>query len=205
MPKEVNLTGDQVVALTRKYLAAEDVAFVQKALVYAVDCHSGQFRKSGEPYIVHPIQVAGILAKLKLDAVTVACGFLHDVVEDTDASLDDLEREFGPDVRTIVDGVTKLGKVKYKSHEEQLAENHRKMLMAMSEDIRVILVKLADRLHNMRTLKHLRKDKQERIRAKPWRSMLPWLTDWGFLASSGSWRTCLSAISMKSSFIRFLT
>ena len=93
MPKEVNLTGDQVVALTRKYLAAEDVAFVQKALVYAVDCHSGQFRKSGEPYIVHPIQVAGILAKLKLDAVTVACGFLHDVVEDTDASLDDLERE----------------------------------------------------------------------------------------------------------------
>lgn len=163
MPKEVNLTGDQVVALTRKYLVAEDVAFVQKALVYAVDCHSGQFRKSGEPYIVHPIQVAGILAKLKLDAVTVACGFLHDVVEDTDASLDDLEREFGPDVRTIVDGVTKLGKVKYKSHEEQLAENHRKMLMAMSEDIRVILVKLADRLHNMRTLKHLRKDKQERI------------------------------------------
>ena len=163
MPKEENLTGDQVVALTKKYLSPEDVAFVQKALVYAVDCHSGQFRQSGEPYIIHPIQVAGILAKLKLDAVTVACGFLHDVVEDTDATLDDLEREFGHDVRVIVDGVTKLGKVKYKSHEEQLAENHRKMLMAMSQDIRVILVKLADRLHNMRTLKHLRKDKQERI------------------------------------------
>lgn len=163
MPKEENLTGDQVVALTKKYLSPEDVAFVQKALVYAVDCHSGQFRQSGEPYIIHPIQVAGILAKLKLDAVTVACGFLHDVVEDTNASLDDLEREFGHDVRVIVDGVTKLGKVKYKSHEEQLAENHRKMLMAMSQDIRVILVKLADRLHNMRTLKHLRKDKQERI------------------------------------------
>ena len=163
MPKEENLTGDQVVALTKKYLSPEDVAFVQKALVYAVDCHNGQFRQSGEPYIIHPIQVAGILAKLKLDAVTVACGFLHDVVEDTDATLDDLEREFGHDVRVIVDGVTKLGKVKYKSHEEQLAENHRKMLMAMSQDIRVILVKLADRLHNMRTLKHLRKDKQERI------------------------------------------
>ena len=163
MPKEVNLTGDQVVALTREYLTKKDVAFVQKALVYAVDCHSGQYRKSGEPYIIHPIQVGGILAKLKLDAVTVACGFLHDVVEDTDATLDDLEREFGLDVRVIVDGVTKLGKVKYKSHEEQLAENHRKMLMAMSEDIRVILVKLSDRLHNMRTLKHLRKDKQERI------------------------------------------
>ena len=88
MPKEVNLTGDQVIALTRKYLSAEDVAFVQKALIYAVDCHSGQFRKSGEPYIVHPIQVAGILAKLKLDAVTVSCGFLHDVVEDTGCARD---------------------------------------------------------------------------------------------------------------------
>ena len=163
MPKEVNLTGDQVVALTRDYLSPQDVAFVQKALIYAVDRHSGQFRKSGEPYIIHPIQVAGILAKLKLDAVTVACGFLHDVVEDTVATLDDLEKEFGVEVRLIVDGVTKLGKVTYKSHEEQLAENHRKMLMAMSVDIRVILVKLADRLHNMRTLKHLRKDKQERI------------------------------------------
>ena len=163
MPKEVNLTGDQVVALTKKYLSPEDVALVQKALVYAVDRHRGQFRQSGEPYIIHPIQVAGILAKLKLDAISVACGFLHDVVEDTNATLDDLDREFGHDVRGIVDGVTKLGKVKYMSHEEQLAENHRKMLMAMSKDIRVILVKLADRLHNMRTLKHLRKDKQERI------------------------------------------
>lgn len=163
MPKEVNLTGDQVVALTRKYLSSEDVTLVQKALFYAVDRHRGQFRQSGEPYIIHPIQVAGILAKLKLDAVSVACGFLHDVVEDTAATLDDLEGEFGHDVRVIVDGVTKLGKVKYMSHEEQLAENHRKMLMAMSKDIRVILVKLADRLHNMRTLKHLRKDKQERI------------------------------------------
>ena len=122
MPKEENLRGDEVVALTQKYLSEEDVAFVHKALVYAVECHSGQYRKSGEPYIIHPIQVAGILAKLKLDAVTVACGFLHDVVEDTDASLDDLERVFGHDVRVIVDGVTKLGKVEYKSLEEQLAE-----------------------------------------------------------------------------------
>ncbi len=116
MPKEVNLTGDQVVALTRKYLSSEDVTLVQKALFYAVDRHRGQFRQSGEPYIIHPIQVAGILAKLKLDAVSVACGFLHDVVEDTAATLDDLEGEFGHDVRVIVDGVTKLGKVKYMSH-----------------------------------------------------------------------------------------
>ncbi len=161
--KEVNLTGEEVVALAAAYMPTDDVAFVQKALDYSVEAHKEQFRKSGEPYIIHPIQVAGILAGLKLDAVTVACGFLHDVVEDTEKTLGDMEADFGPEVRLIVDGVTKLGKVEYKSHEEQLAENHRKMLIAMSKDMRVILVKLADRLHNMRTLKHLRKDKQERI------------------------------------------
>lgn len=161
--QEINFTGEEVVALTATYLPVEDVAFVQKALDFATEAHKPQFRKSGEPYIVHPIQVAGILAGLKLDAVTVACGFLHDVVEDTEVTLDEMEAEFGPEVRHIVGGVTKLGKVEYKSHEEQLAENHRNMLIAMSQDMRVILVKLADRLHNMRTLKHLRKDKQERI------------------------------------------
>lgn len=161
--KEVNYTGEEVVALTATYLPSEDVAFVQKALDFATEAHKTQFRKSGEPYIIHPIQVAGILAGLKLDAVTVACGFLHDVVEDTDVTLEQMEAEFGPEVRHIVGGVTKLGKVEYKSHEEQLAENHRNMLIAMSQDMRVILVKLADRLHNMRTLKHLRPDKRERI------------------------------------------
>ena len=163
MAKNVNLTGEEVVELTAQYMSESDVQMVQKALDYATKAHFYQVRQSGEPYIIHPIQVAGILAELHLDAVTVACGFLHDVVEDTELTLEDIEKEFGRDVRDIVDGVTKLGKVEYKSHEEQLAENHRKMLMAMSKDIRVILVKLADRLHNMRTLKHLRKDKQERI------------------------------------------
>ncbi|MGQ7393347.1 RelA/SpoT family protein [Streptococcus suis] len=161
--KEVTYTGEEVVALTATYLPEEDVAFVKKALDFATEAHKPQFRKSGEPYILHPIQVAGILAGLKLDAVTVACGFLHDVVEDTDITLDQMEAEFGPEVRHIVGGVTKLGKVEYKSHEEQLAENHRNMLIAMSQDMRVILVKLADRLQNMRTLKHLRPDKRERI------------------------------------------
>ena len=108
MPKEENLTGDQVVALTKKYLSPEDVAFVQKALVYAVDCHNGQFRQSGEPYIIHPIQVAGILAKLKLDAVTVACGFLHDVVEDTEYTVEDIRDMFGDKIAQIVDGLTKI-------------------------------------------------------------------------------------------------
>lgn len=163
MAKIMNVTGEEVIALAATYMTKADVAFVAKALAYATAAHFYQVRKSGEPYIVHPIQVAGILADLHLDAVTVACGFLHDVVEDTDITLDEIEADFGQDARDIVDGVTKLGKVEYKSHEEQLAENHRKMLMAMSKDIRVILVKLADRLHNMRTLKHLRKDKQERI------------------------------------------
>ncbi|HEO4888476.1 TPA: bifunctional (p)ppGpp synthetase/guanosine-3',5'-bis(diphosphate) 3'-pyrophosphohydrolase [Streptococcus agalactiae] len=163
MVKEINLTGEEVVAITSQYMSETDVAFVKFALNYATAAHYYQARKSGEPYIIHPIQVAGILADLHLDAVTVACGFLHDVVEDTEITLDEIETDFGKDVRDIIDGVTKLGKVEYKSHEEQLAENHRKMLMAMSKDIRVILVKLADRLHNMRTLKHLRKDKQERI------------------------------------------
>ena len=163
MAKDKNVTGEEILDICSAYMSADDLKLVEKAWHYATDAHSEQFRQSGEPYIIHPIQVAGILADLHLDAVTVACGFLHDVVEDTEKTLDDLEADFGTDVRNIVDGVTKLGKVEYKSHEEQLAENHRKMLMAMSKDIRVILVKLADRLHNMRTLKHLRKDKQERI------------------------------------------
>lgn len=163
MAKEVILTGPEVVEITASYMSKEDVAFVEKALDYATEAHKPQIRKSGEPYIIHPIQVAGILARLKMDPHTVATGFLHDVVEDTEVTLDDLRAEFGEDVATLVDGVTKLGKIKYKSHEEQLAENHRKMLLAMAQDLRVIMVKLADRLHNMRTLKFLREDKQLRI------------------------------------------
>ncbi|MEO1781070.1 MULTISPECIES: RelA/SpoT family protein [Enterococcus] len=163
MSKEIVLTGPGVIKLVQGYMSPEHVAFVEKALNYATAAHDGQFRKSGEPYIIHPIQVAGILAELHMDPHTVATGFLHDVVEDTDVTLQDLTAEFGEDVAMLVDGVTKLRKIKYKSHEEQLAENHRKMLLAMAQDLRVIMVKLADRLHNMRTLKHLREDKQRRI------------------------------------------
>ncbi|GGI66237.1 MULTISPECIES: RelA/SpoT family protein [Enterococcus] len=163
MAKEVILTGPNVIKLVSYYMSEKHTAFVQKALDFATKAHEGQFRKSGEPYIIHPIQVAGILAELHMDPHTVATGFLHDVVEDTDYTLEDLEAEFGKDVAMLVDGVTKLGKIKYKSHEEQLAENHRKMLIAMAQDLRVIMVKLADRLHNLRTLGHLREDKQRRI------------------------------------------
>ncbi|MBO1306698.1 bifunctional (p)ppGpp synthetase/guanosine-3',5'-bis(diphosphate) 3'-pyrophosphohydrolase [Enterococcus sp. 669A] len=163
MAKDIELTGPDVIELVSGYMSEEHTAFVKKAYEYAFEAHKEQIRKSGEPYIIHPIQVAGILADLHMDPHTVATGFLHDVVEDTEVTLADLQEEFGSDVASLVDGVTKLGKIKYKSHEEQLAENHRKMLLAMAQDLRVIMVKLADRLHNMRTLRYLRDDKQRRI------------------------------------------
>ncbi len=163
MANEQLLTSKQVIERTQAYLGAEDVALVEKAFLFAENAHKDQYRKSGEPYIIHPVQVAGILANLELDASTVAAGFLHDVVEDTDITLKEIEISFNEEVAMLVDGVTKLGKIKYKSHEEQQAENHRKMFVAMAQDIRVILIKLADRLHNMRTLKHLPFEKQRRI------------------------------------------
>lgn len=158
------ITGiDEVVKKASTYLSQSDLDVITRAYQLAQKAHEGQVRKSGVPYIMHPIAVAGILAHLHMDAVTIAAGFLHDVVEDTEITLDHLREQFGPDVALLVDGVTKLEKIKYKSKEEQLAENHRKMLVAMAQDIRVIMIKLADRLHNMRTLRHMSEEKQREI------------------------------------------
>ncbi|MRX71385.1 RelA/SpoT family protein [Bacillus lacus] len=163
MANDKVLTAEQVIDNARHYLSDEHINFIQRACSFAEDAHKEQFRKSGEPYIIHPIQVAGILVDLEMDPATIAGGFLHDVVEDTDVTLDDIRKAFNDETAMLVDGVTKLGKIKYKSQEEQQAENHRKMFVAMAQDIRVILIKLADRLHNMRTLKHLPQEKQRRI------------------------------------------
>ena len=163
MSKNKTYTADDVLAMCKEYMNETHIIFIEKAIYFATYAHKDQIRKSGEAYIVHPIQVAGILAQLKLDPDTIATGFLHDVVEDTGFSIDDIEYEFGKDVAFLVEGVTKLGKIKYKSHAEQQAENHRKMLLAMANDLRVIMVKLADRLHNLRTLKFHKPEKQRMI------------------------------------------
>ncbi|QJS96621.1 bifunctional (p)ppGpp synthetase/guanosine-3',5'-bis(diphosphate) 3'-pyrophosphohydrolase [Dolosigranulum pigrum] len=160
MSVKKNYTPQEVIALCLTYMSSEHVTFVKRAYDLAEKAHAGQMRKSGEQFISHPVQVAAILAELRMDPVTVATGFLHDVVEDTEYTYADIAELFNPEVADLVDGVTKLGKFKFKSKKEHQAENHRKMLIAMAQDVRVVLVKLADRLHNMRTLSYHRKEKQ---------------------------------------------
>lgn len=145
------------------YMKQEDIKEIENAIQYVVDKHQGQFRKSGQPYYIHPIEVATILADLKLDKVTIISALLHDVVEDTGTTLDEIKEIFGEKVAQIVDGVTKLGKYQFSSEEEAKLENFRKLIVSTASDIRVIIVKIADRLHNLRTLGHLREDKQKRI------------------------------------------
>ncbi len=143
-----------------------DLDVIKKAYVYSAKVHQGQVRKSGEPYLVHPLEVAGLLAQLKLDEASIVSGLLHDTIEDTLATPEEVKDLFGEEIFNIVDGVTKLSKFSASStlsQEEKQAENFRKMIIAMAQDIRVILVKLADRTHNMRTLEHMREDKQVRI------------------------------------------
>src|SRR5438128_5295376 len=148
------------------YHGDADLDLVKKAYVYSRKVHQGQIRKSGEPYLFHPLEVAGLLADLKLDEASIVAGLLHDTIEDTLAKPEEIRELFGTEVLDLVEGVTKLGTFQSSqavSVEEKQAENFRKMLVAMAKDIRVILVKLADRTHNMRTLEHMRPDAQQRI------------------------------------------
>ena len=152
----------ELIASIRKYHPSDDITLVEKAFRVADEAHRNQKRKSGEPYIIHPLCVAIILADLELDKETIAAGLLHDVVEDTIMTLDELRKEFGEEVALLVDGVTKLGQLSYSADKlEMQAENLRKMFLAMAKDIRVILIKLADRLHNMRTLQYMKPEKQK--------------------------------------------
>src|SRR6201981_1464714 len=142
---------------------ADDLELVKKAYDYSLHVHTGQTRASGEPYLVHPLEVALVLAEMKMDPVAVAAGLLHDSVEDTSVTIADIRKEFGEQVAHIVEGVTKISKIDFATREEQQAENLRKMMLAMVDDIRVVLIKLADRLHNMRTLEHLDPERQRKI------------------------------------------
>ncbi|HWI54798.1 MAG TPA: bifunctional (p)ppGpp synthetase/guanosine-3',5'-bis(diphosphate) 3'-pyrophosphohydrolase [Desulfobacteria bacterium] len=154
---------EQLVDEIKKYTPNVDVQLLGRAYDFAAKAHEGQKRVSGEPFITHPWNVAFILAGLELDMVTIAAGLLHDVVEDTDIPLDNIEENFGSEVALLVDGVTKLSRIEYKSKMEQKVDNLRKMFLAMAKDIRVILIKLADRLHNMRTLKYMHDEKRREV------------------------------------------
>jgi len=153
-------TLDDLVAKVLSYNPQADIGIIRRAYEFSESLHRGQKRSSGEPYIHHPVEVAMILAEYHLDTVTIATGLLHDTVEDTATTLEEIESKFGPEVRTLVDGLTKISKISFRTSEEKQAENFRKMVLAMAKDIRVILIKLADRMHNMRTLQHLKPEKQ---------------------------------------------
>lgn len=154
---------NQITDLVLSYFPQADISLIEKAYFFSANVHRDQLRQSGQPYLTHPMEVARILAELKLDPVTVAVGLLHDTIEDTGTTYDQIEKLFGQEIRDLVDGLTHLSKLPDWTSEELQAENYRKMILAMARDIRVILVKLADRLHNMRTLEYLPEDKQLRI------------------------------------------
>ncbi|HYV06271.1 MAG TPA: RelA/SpoT family protein, partial [Blastocatellia bacterium] len=154
---------ETIVEKVRENHPGADDDLLRRAYLFSARQHRGQIRKSGEPYLVHPLEVANILAELKLDPICVATGLLHDIVEDTETAIEDIEEYFGPEIAHLVDGLTKISKLDNASYEERQALNMRKMLLAMVDDVRVVLVKLADRLHNMRTLEYLPGDKRRRI------------------------------------------
>lgn len=153
---------EDILEKVEKYYRPEDLDLLRRAYLFSAMVHKGQVRKSGEPYLAHPLEVANILAEMRLDVTCVSTGLLHDVVEDTIATLEDIEKQFGKEIAHLVDGLTKISQIGYASREESQAETVRKMLLAMVDDIRVVLVKLSDRLHNMRTLDYLPSEKRRR-------------------------------------------
>ena len=148
-------TLDELTQKILSYYPNADIKLIEKAYSFSEKAHQGQIRRSGEAYISHPLSVAGILAELNLDLDSIITGLLHDTVEDTHATIDEIRKEFGDTVAMLVDGVTKISQMKFKTSTEKQGENIRKMIVAMGKDVRVILVKLCDRLHNMRTLHHM--------------------------------------------------
>jgi GTP pyrophosphokinase len=151
---------DELIANVEAYNPGVDKELIRRAFDAAERAHHGQVRRSGEPFVNHPLGVALICAQLHLDEQTIAAALLHDVIEDTDTDPDELRAAFGPDIASLVEGVTKLTRISFQSREQAEAENYRKMIVAMAQDVRVILIKLADRLHNMRTIEYLGKQKQ---------------------------------------------
>lgn len=163
MTKLKPITIDDIIAEVNRTQPGANVDLIVRAYELAREAHEGQKRASGEEYIIHPLNVAYILSDIHLDEAAISAALLHDVVEDTTFTIEEMQEKFGDEVALLIDGVTKLGKIEYKSKEEQQLENYRKLFLAMAKDLRVILIKLADRLHNMRTLKYMRADKQKRI------------------------------------------
>ena len=151
---------NDIIDQAQTYLPQEDLEMIEKAYIYSASVHQGQVRLSGEPYLTHPMEVAGILTNMKMDAATIISGLLHDTIEDTLTTVEQIEKEFGRDVAFLVGGLTKLSLISFGSQEERQSENFRKMILAMSADIRILLVRLADRIHNMRTLQYQPKDKR---------------------------------------------
>jgi GTP pyrophosphokinase len=162
-PVSINKRFEVLIRQVQANRPSEDVSLVRRAWDFCVKHHAGQMRASGEPYIIHPLEVAEVLAEMKMDATSIAAGLLHDSVEDTPATNEEIAEKFGDQVAHIVEGVTKIDKIQFANREDRQAENVRKMLLAMVSDVRVVLIKLADRLHNMRTLEHLKPDRQEAI------------------------------------------
>ena len=154
---------DKLLATVHQNRPNDDLDLIRRAWEFCIQQHTGQLRASGEPYIIHPLEVCQILANMKMDSTAIAAGLLHDAVEDTDVTSPEIAKRFNPQVAQIVEGVTKLDRIKFANREDHQAENIRKMLLAMVEDVRVVLIKLADRLHNMRTLEHLKPEKQQKI------------------------------------------